>query len=75
MQTSERFDRILLNGSLRTIPDNVTRLLAPGGRLVGASSGEGSAPHLIMIEADAQGRLTKTQGARLRISPLVPPAP
>lgn len=73
MQTSERFDRILLNGSLRSIPDNVTRLLAPGGRLVGARAGEGAAPRLLMIEADAQGRLTETEGASLRISPLVPP--
>ena len=73
MQTSERFDRILLNGSLHGVPDNVTRLLAPGGRLVGARAGDG-APRLLMIEADAQGKLTETQGASLRLSPLVPPS-
>ena len=32
----ERFDRILLNGSVAAIPDRLTALLGPGGRRVGA---------------------------------------
>lgn len=70
MRTSERFERILLNGALPALPDEVTSLLAPGGRLVGALNGE-TGPRLVTIDADLQGKLRETRGADLRIAPLV----
>lgn len=70
MHTSERFARILLNGALPALPDDVTRLLAPGGRLVGALNGE-TGPQLVTVNADLQGKLRETRGADLRIAPLV----
>ncbi len=70
MQTSERFARILMNGALPAFPDSVTRLLAPGGRLVGALNGE-TGPRLVSVDADMQGRLRETPGKDLRIAPLV----
>lgn len=65
------FDRILLNGALAAVPAAVTSLLAPGGRLVGALSGEGR-PRLVRIDRDAGGALKQEIGAPLRIAPLVP---
>ncbi len=70
MRTSERFERILLNGALPALPDDVTRLLAPGGRLVGALNGE-TGPQLVSVDADLQGKLRAACGADLRIAPLV----
>ena len=70
MRTSERFTRILLNGALPALPDDVTRLLAPGGRLVGALNGE-TGPQLVTVDADLQGTLREARGADLRIAPLV----
>lgn len=66
----DRFDRILLNGARPEIPETVTALLGPGSRLVGAIT-IGGVPHLVRIERDAEGELTQTVGAPLRISPLV----
>jgi protein-L-isoaspartate(D-aspartate) O-methyltransferase len=66
----DRFDRILLNGARPEIPETVTSLLGPGGRLVGATTIEG-VPHLVRVERDAEGELTRSVGAPLRISPLV----
>jgi protein-L-isoaspartate(D-aspartate) O-methyltransferase len=66
----DRFDRILLNGARPEIPEIVTSLLGLGGRLVGATTIKG-VPHLVRVERDAEGELTQTVGAPLRISPLV----
>ena len=66
----ERFDRILLNGARAAIPETVTSLLGPGGRLVGALTVEG-APHLVRIERLADDELKQSTGGLLRISPLV----
>jgi protein-L-isoaspartate(D-aspartate) O-methyltransferase len=66
----DRFDRILLNGARPDIPEAVTSLLPPGGRLVGALTVE-SMPRLVRIERDAEGELTQTLGQPLRISPLI----
>ena len=66
----DRFDRILLNGARPEIPQTVTSLLGPGSRLIGAITKE-SGPHLVRIDRDAEGALTHTFGASLRISPLV----
>ena len=66
----DRFDRILLNGARPEIPETVTSHLGPGSRLVGAITIEG-VPHLVRIERNAEGELTQSVGAPLRISPLV----
>lgn len=66
----DRFDRILLNGARAEIPEAVTSLLGPGGRLVGALTVEG-APHLVQIDCLADGELKRSLGGLLRISPLV----
>ena len=66
----DRFDRILLNGARPEIPEAVTSHLGPGSRLVGAITIEG-VPHLVRIERNAEGELTQSVGAPLRISPLV----
>ncbi len=70
-QRRGRFDRILLNGAVPDIPESVVAQLAPGGRLVGALSGEGR-PRLVRIDRDADGELRRQVGAMLRIAPLVP---
>ena len=66
----DRFDRILLNGARPEIPETVASHLGPGSRLVGAITIEG-VPHLVRIERNAEGELTQSVGAPLRISPLV----
>jgi protein-L-isoaspartate(D-aspartate) O-methyltransferase len=66
----DRFDRILLNGAHPDLPEALMPLLGPGGRLVGALTVEGM-PRLVKIERDADGELTQSLGAQLRISPLV----
>jgi len=70
IRVRERFDRILLNGACREIPEAVTSLLGSGGRLVGALT-VGDGPRLVRIERNAEGELVQTLGAKLRISPLV----
>lgn len=70
----ERFDRILLNGALPTVPAAVTSLLAPGGRIVGAVTVEGF-PRLISIDRAEDGVLTQAVTVPLRIAPLASGAP
>ncbi|MCG6121308.1 MAG: protein-L-isoaspartate O-methyltransferase [Microvirga sp.] len=72
LQTSERFARILLNGALPAIPETVSALLAPGGRLVGAVTGEGG-PRLVEVGRDEADGFVERLGPPLRIAPLVPP--
>jgi protein-L-isoaspartate(D-aspartate) O-methyltransferase len=69
-RTHERFDRILLNGARPDIPETLTCLLGPGGRLVGALTGDG-VPRLVRIERQPDGSLKRELGAPLRIAPLV----
>jgi protein-L-isoaspartate(D-aspartate) O-methyltransferase len=66
----ERFDRILLNGACPEVPQAVTSLLGPGGRLVGALTVDGL-PRLARIERNQDGELRQELGVTLRISPLV----
>lgn len=66
----DRFDRILLNGARPEIPEALMPLLGTGGRLVGALTVEGM-PRLVKVERNADGELTQSLGAQLRISPLV----
>jgi protein-L-isoaspartate(D-aspartate) O-methyltransferase len=67
----ERFERILMNGAMVSIPESVTSLLAPGGRLVGALTVEGL-PRLVRVERLGDGTLLQELGPILRISPLTP---
>lgn len=66
----DRFDRILLNGARPELPQTLTALLAPGGRLVGALTEEG-APRLVQIDRLPDGEFSRGLGAPLRISPLL----
>ena len=70
LRPRERFDRILLNGSAPTVPQTVTALLAPGGRLVGAVTVDGL-PRLVRIDRPAHGDMQEEFGGSLRISPLL----
>jgi protein-L-isoaspartate(D-aspartate) O-methyltransferase len=69
VRVRDRFDRILLNGACAGIPETVTSLLGPGGRLVGALTVE-AAPRLVRIERLADGESKQSLGGALRISPL-----
>jgi protein-L-isoaspartate(D-aspartate) O-methyltransferase len=65
-----RFDRIVVNGALPSLPPGLTSLLAPGGKLVGAIAAHGF-PRLVTVERSSDGRLHQEIGGPLRISPLV----
>jgi protein-L-isoaspartate(D-aspartate) O-methyltransferase len=67
----ERFDRILLNGALVSVPAALTGLLGPGGRLVGALAVD-RVPRLVRIDRGQDGELSEQIGGVLRIAPLVP---
>lgn len=66
----DRFDRILLNGARPEIPETLTSLLGPGGRLVGALVRE-EGPRLVRIDRRDDGDFGLSLGAPLRISRLV----
>ncbi|QFU16287.1 protein-L-isoaspartate O-methyltransferase family protein [Microvirga thermotolerans] len=70
LRPRERFDRILLNGTVAGIPEAVTSLLAPAGRLVGALAVEGL-PRLVTVVRTEEGELRQEIGGPLRLSPLV----
>ena len=63
------FERILLNGAVAALPEAVTSLLAPGGRLVGALAGEGG-PRLVVLQRREDGALSQELGPALRIGAL-----
>ena len=66
----ERFDRILLNGAVGEVPESLTGLLGPGGRLVGALATE-SGPRLLRVERSGAGETELASGPPLRLSPLL----
>jgi len=68
--SGEPFDRVILNGTLPDISETLTAHLAPGGRLVGAVTGEGG-PRLVRIDRTTDGSIKRELGTRLRLSPLV----
>jgi protein-L-isoaspartate(D-aspartate) O-methyltransferase len=68
-EADERFTRILVNGSLASLPPSVTRRLAPDGRLVGAITRDGF-PRLTTLVRDPSGEITTHAGVSLRISPI-----
>lgn len=70
VRVRERFDRILLNGTRPEIPQSLTSLLGPSGRLIGALTQEGG-PRLVRIDRHPDGEFSQALGASLRISPLV----
>jgi protein-L-isoaspartate(D-aspartate) O-methyltransferase len=65
----ERFDRVIVNGASTELPQTLTALLAPGGRLVGALTANGF-PRLLKVERGHDGGLRQEFGAALRIAPL-----
>lgn len=69
MHVEERFDRILVNGALPSLPPTLTSRLSINGRLVGAVVGEGG-PHLILIERREDGTLSQERAGPVRLAPL-----
>lgn len=66
----ERFDRILLNGSVFAVPPALTSCLPAGGRAVGALA-SGLGPVLATVIRRPDGSLSTQRGSVLRIAPLV----
>jgi protein-L-isoaspartate(D-aspartate) O-methyltransferase len=66
----ERFDRILVNGAVRDVPETLTGLLGPGGRLVGAVATE-AGPRLLRVERGEAGAAEVANGPPIRLSPLL----
>jgi protein-L-isoaspartate(D-aspartate) O-methyltransferase len=64
-----RFDRVLVNGALSSLPPHLSSLVAPGGRLVGALVVDGL-PRLLTVERGLDGALAQDLGAPLRLSTL-----
>ena len=67
----ERFDRILLNGSLEALPPHLPAALEPGGRLV-AGLWTGRASRLLLLTRDGAAAFGRSEGATLRLGPLTP---
>ena len=66
----ERFDRILVNGSVTAIPETLTNLLGQGGRIVGALA-PGGPPKVVRIDRDPEGNLQQELFGGVRLSPLI----
>jgi protein-L-isoaspartate(D-aspartate) O-methyltransferase len=64
-----RFDRVLVNGALSSLPAHLSSLVAPGGRLVGALVVD-ALPRLLTVERGLDGALAQDLGAPLRLSAL-----
>jgi protein-L-isoaspartate(D-aspartate) O-methyltransferase len=65
-----RFDRILVNGTVPSLPRAWIDALAPGGRLVAGLAGPGGS-RLVSVERGDTG-LTETLGAPFRLASLQP---
>ncbi|WP_375460753.1 protein-L-isoaspartate O-methyltransferase [uncultured Enterovirga sp.] len=65
-----RYDRILLNGSVASLPAGLTSRLAAGGRLVAGLAAERFASRLLVLSREPDGGLTSRTGAALRLSRL-----
>jgi protein-L-isoaspartate(D-aspartate) O-methyltransferase len=65
------FDRILVNGTLRDLPEGLLARLNPGGRLVGALTTP-AGPRLVAIAQEADGPWRQVRETPLRIGPLTP---
>jgi protein-L-isoaspartate(D-aspartate) O-methyltransferase len=71
LRGAEPFDRILLNGTVPSIPDHLAGLLAPGGRLV-APVGRPEAAGLVTWTRGPDGTLEARPCAAVRLAPLTP---
>lgn len=65
------FDRIVLTGSVQTLPENLLSLVNPGGRLVAAVVLE-DMPRLVAVTRTETGGFREEIGAPYRLPPLVP---
>ncbi len=65
-----RFDRILLNGVVEVIPENLLQRLVPGGRLVGALRVDG-APRKITVSRVGDNAVDHALGGPVRLTPLI----
>lgn len=65
-----RYDRILLNGSLASLPAGLTSRLATGGRLVGGLATESGSARLLVLSRELDGGLSSRTGVPLRLSRL-----
>lgn len=69
------FDRILLNGTVPSLPTGVTARLAAGGRLVCGLAEAGEVPRLATVIRDEAGQLDLRLGPPVRLSGLFVNAP
>ncbi|GAB6843187.1 protein-L-isoaspartate(D-aspartate) O-methyltransferase [Methylorubrum rhodinum] len=67
----QRFDRILINGAVATVPPHCLAALNPGGRLV-AGLWSGSTCRLVTLNRDGEGAPTRLDGPVLRLGPMTP---
>lgn len=65
-----RFDRIILNGVVETIPDALLQRLVPGGRLVGALRLDGM-PRKVVVSRVGDNAVDHQIGGVVRLTPLV----
>ncbi len=65
-----RFDRILLNGVVDLIPENLLQRLVPGGRLVGALRVDG-VPRKITVSRVGDNAVDHSLGGSVRLTPLI----
>ncbi|MCO5093066.1 protein-L-isoaspartate O-methyltransferase [Bosea sp. (in: a-proteobacteria)] len=70
-RTLGRFERILVNGVTRAVPEALLARLSPGGRLVGALRVEGVARRVVVTRLD-DGGFDHATGPSLRLPPLMP---
>jgi protein-L-isoaspartate(D-aspartate) O-methyltransferase len=66
-----RFDRIILNGVVESIPEGLLQRLVPGGRLVGALRVDG-VPRKIVVARVGDNAVDHQTGGPVRLTPLVP---
>lgn len=69
------FDRILLNGTVPSLPTDVTARLVAGGRLVCGLAEPGTVPRLATVIRDEAGQLDLRLGPQIRLSRLFVNAP
>lgn len=72
-ESSARFDRILLNGTVASVPASLTSRLAPGGRLACGIARQTGGSDLLLVARDSGGALAQRIGAPLRLARLFQP--
>ncbi len=66
-----RFDRIILNGVVETVPEGLLQRLSPGGRLVGAVRVDG-VPRKLIVSRVGENAVDHHLGPAVRLTPLSP---